>query len=482
MAAQDSTMKRKHISKKNKSAWRKTDIEDVEQFLEDQRQEERVGTFTDKQNEDLFMVDSSPEKSAPSVQTVKQKRKLNALKPMRSHQALENTSKVQDPIVKRNHVRPMKNGRNIELEVCSPTKGRHRQANRDRGLYYEKLDQRLAARESGKKTSKIDKDIWQEEDFRDNIPGLKDKKGWISRDLAVHIAGNVGRKVVKTHASLHHKTTKAKKFEAPHPGMSYNPSLKAHLDLLAQVVDREEGIIKKEQHLKRVTTSMFSKVTPEERDSRRLQEMSEGIKADGDPQSETDNDEDDDRAQLAATDNAYQPINAPVENKKKSKQARSKELKQKELQRLHEAKKALKKQTADLIRIKSIRAELNEEAAELNEVKKRRKSKAERKKFETKRLGRHKFEAPDLDVNMADDLAGNLRNVKPESNLLTDRFKLMQKHNMLPTTVAVTRKRSKVKRFPRNSHKDPGVSFQDLRDQRKAAAAAAKANKDTIKI
>lgn len=133
-------------------------------------------------------------------------------------------------------------------------------------------------------------------------------------------------------------------------------------------------------------------------------------------------------------------------------------------------------------RIKSIRAEVKEEAEELNELKKRRKQKAELKKFETKRLGQHKFEEPDLDVNMPEDLAGNLRNVKPESNLLTDRFKLLQKRNILPTTVAVTRKKSKVKRFPRASHKEPGVSYQDLRDQRKAAAAAAKANKDTIKI
>lgn len=39
--------KRKRISKKNKSAWRKTDIKDVETYLEDQRQEERIGTFED---------------------------------------------------------------------------------------------------------------------------------------------------------------------------------------------------------------------------------------------------------------------------------------------------------------------------------------------------------------------------------------------------------------------------------------------------
>lgn len=38
-----SAIKKKRISKKTKSAWRKTDIRDVEEFLEDQRQEERVG-------------------------------------------------------------------------------------------------------------------------------------------------------------------------------------------------------------------------------------------------------------------------------------------------------------------------------------------------------------------------------------------------------------------------------------------------------
>ena len=35
--------KKKRISKKNKSAWRKTDIKDVEEYLEEQRQEERIG-------------------------------------------------------------------------------------------------------------------------------------------------------------------------------------------------------------------------------------------------------------------------------------------------------------------------------------------------------------------------------------------------------------------------------------------------------
>lgn len=130
--------------------------------------------------------------------------------------------------------------------------------------------------------------------------------------------------------------------------MSYHPSLRAHQELLQLVTDREEGIIKKEKHLKRVTTSMFSKVTPEERDKRHLKEMSQGI-----PESEGGNpasDDEDEQETEQETDKAYTTVNAPVENKKKSKAARNKELKQKELQRQHEIKKALKKQTADLIR------------------------------------------------------------------------------------------------------------------------------------
>nr|XP_016937182.1 ribosome biogenesis protein NOP53 [Drosophila suzukii] len=482
MTAVEPGTKKKRISKKNKSAWRKTDIQDVEQFLEDQRQEERIGTFTDKQDEDLFVLDTSADKPAKAaVLSVKQKRKLNAKKPMRSHQALENTSKVQDPIAKRNHVRQKKNGRNIELEVCNPTKPRHRQANSDRALYYEKLEQRLADKKSKKLA--VEKDIWEEVDFRDAIPGLKDKKGWISRELALHTAGNIGKKVVKTHASLHHKTTKAKKFELPHPGMSYNPAPEDHQDLISKIVEREEGIIKKEQHLKRVTTSMFSKVTPEERDRRRLQEMSQGMEK----EEEQEEGQQDEAGQGNGekpeenVDKPYHTVNAPVENKKKSKQARRKELKQKELARQTELKRKLKQQTADLMRIKSIRHELDDEEEDLNELKKRRKQRAEKAKFEPKRLGRHKFEEPDLDVNLPEDVAGNLRNVKTESSLLKDRFHTLQRNNMLPTTKLVNRKKAKVKRFERSSHKEPGVSYQDLKDKRRAAAAAAKAAAD-IKI
>ncbi|XP_037937276.1 ribosome biogenesis protein NOP53-like [Teleopsis dalmanni] len=453
-----SVAKRKRISKKNKSAWRKTDIKDVEDYLEVQRQEERVGTVADKPDEELFILDGESVAQKRSALTEKQKRKVNAKKPLRSLNALINTSKVQDPIVKRNRVKLKKSGRIIEEEVRNPTKPRHFQANKDRARYHETLEKK-----NNKKSREIDtsKDIWAVEDFRDKIPGLKDEKGWISRELALHVTNNIGKPVIKVHESIRHRTTKAKNFEPPHPGTSYNPSLEDHQDLLANVVQTETKIIKKEEHMKRITTKMFSKVTPEERDQLRLKEMRAGL--DDEDEGNNTNDETND------ADTPYTTLNAPVENKKKSKQARRKELKQKELQKKHQERKALKKQVADLNRIKSIKAEVLAESEALNQMKKHRKKVAEQKKFEPKRLGRLKYVEPDVDVNMAEDIAGNLRNIKTESSLLVDRFKNFQKRNILPTSVATGKQKAKkVKRFPRASHKEAGISHQMLRDQKKS--------------
>lgn len=63
----------------------------------------------------------------------------------------------------------------------------------------------------------------------------------------------------------------------PHPGTSYNPSKKDHEDLIESVIEFEEKIIRKEDHLNRVTTSMFDKMTAQQRDEARRKEMSAGI-------------------------------------------------------------------------------------------------------------------------------------------------------------------------------------------------------------
>ncbi|XP_055911173.1 ribosome biogenesis protein NOP53 [Eupeodes corollae] len=442
--------KKKRVSKKTKSSWRKhTDIKDVEDFLEEQRTEERIGKFSEKKDEDLFQIDvSSTAPKKRQILSEKQKRKANALKPLRSLAALENTSKVQDPIAKRNHVKPKKNGRNIEQEILNPKTQKQIQANKDRSKFYEKLEKKLSKKKVAREFSR---DIWKEEDVREREPALKDDT-WVSKDLALYTLKNIGKGTIKVHDSVRHKTTKAKKFEPPHPGMSYNPSLQDHQDLINNVISKEEEIIKVEKHLKRVTTDMFSKVTPEQRDQLRIKEMSSGLGEESD--------EEKDKNEDGVDEKPYQPINSPVENKKKSKQARRKQKKQKVLTNELRKKKELKKQAADIHRIKKLKLEVEEEAEQLNELKKHRKLVAKKKKSETKRLGRLKFKEPEVDVQMPEEIAGSLKNVKVESSLLVDRFKNFQKRNILPVSVDVgKRKPRKIKRFARSTHKEPGVSL-----------------------
>lgn len=69
------------------------------------------------------------------------------------------------------------------------------------------MDKKLA---KSKLDKNFEKDIWLEEDFRDKTPGLKDERGWISKDLSLYIVKNIGKPVIKVHDSIRHKTTKAK--------------------------------------------------------------------------------------------------------------------------------------------------------------------------------------------------------------------------------------------------------------------------------
>lgn len=108
------------------------------------------------------------------------------------------------------------------------------------------------------------------------------------------------------------------------------------------------------------------------------------------------------------------------------------------------------------------------EGEEMVQLRKHRKKVAFKKNFETKRLGKLKFKEPEIEVNMKEDIAGNMRNIKTESNLLVDRFRNLQKRNIIPASVDVgIRKRSKIKRFVRTSHKEPVKSIFDKKNKTK---------------
>ena len=68
---------------------------------------------------------------------------------------------------------------------------------------------------------------------------------------------------------------------------------------------------------------------------------------------------------------------------------------------------------ACLCSIKSIRKEVNEEVTEgKKRLEKRHVEYEHREKYGTKKFGRYRFEDADLDLNLSEDITGNLRTMK----------------------------------------------------------------------
>lgn len=90
----------------------------------------------------------------------------------------------------------------------------------------------------------------------------------------------------------------------------------------------------------------------------------------------------------------------------------------------------------------------------LKETFEKRKKELQQKKFEPRRLARRKFEDEDLQVEEAPEALGNLRKLKPLGSVLVDRFKSLQKRNIIAPTVRRMPRKLRLTKVKKNSHKE----------------------------
>lgn len=276
-------------------------------------------------------------------------------------------------------------------------------------------------------------DVWSS---KDDTSESKKNLEWVSNETFRHTLKNCGKFSKETPKSINSKTSLLPAIETPHPGLSYNPSLKDHKNILQKVAQKEIKLIKEEQHLNRVTTKMFSKVSREQAEKDVLSEMTVGL-----TMYKSDSDEDDGED--------YKALNPPVRNKKKTVQKRKK---LKEAQVLKEKQKRVKidkKKLTDICKVKKLNEILNKrDEKTIKNIEKRKKIK-EKQPYSTKVLSQTKFVEPETDFLLPEELSGNLRNVKPEGNILYDHFKSLQRRNILPPTVKRHSKKRKTKQYER---------------------------------
>lgn len=389
---------------KTKAGWRKNvDISDVDTFLEEQRQEERIGNVADKSDAELFLSDTLPS----AGKTLKKTRKEKFSAEPKFCISLENSSKVPDPIVKRNR-------------VTNEAKIAKRKSLVSR-LEQKKLKALVGNQQKslrGAKTARnFSKDLWAEEP----IPvELKDE--WFPQNVVLHHMKNTGRPLVKVAESTHAKPNAVRNVELPVGGSSYNPSIDDYNELKQNIIEKERKKIKHSEHLDRVVTKKFIKLSNEEREAMVLKEMSEGLFENAD-QAASEEDDDD--------ENEYSAINQPVQNKKKKRSERNKQLRAVAKRKMEVATKVELKKIKDINKVRELTSELNKREKKLQKKQENRLKRLEEKKQKPGRVAYLQYEEPEDDFVEPTELADCLRTLTPSKSLVADRFKSFQKRTLI---------------------------------------------------
>jgi len=234
--------------------------------------------------------------------------------------------------------------------------------------------------------------------------------------------------------------------EAPHPGSSYNPALDDHLVLLMEAGKTERAKLKRERRLERALKKPAAEdlVTPEIK----LKESREGLEP---VKSEDEDDE------LEPGKESYRPA-VPVisaENRKLS--AVRKRQKLRKLQEKEKRKEKLARiRQSEIYRLRSIKKDIKRQDEDQSEKKERKRRRRERlAKTKPPKLSSIPYEAADMELQLSNELRGSLLELKPEGNLLEDRYKSLQKRGVVEPRVMQSHKRKhKRKTYERRSHRD----------------------------
>ena len=466
MAKTDTTKppkKAKGTSKKTKKGWRKNvDVTEVEDFLEDKRLEERLGggAFAEKADDELFVIDADAKDEAeeqPVVSSRKARRLARASKPLKCYQHLEITSGVADPIKARNRRKTPEERKNPtvvqkekDLIAKGIVKAKTKLQKKHRELEKIKKASQVLERTTRRRT-KFDFDIWDDDNDKttEAITEVK-ANDWLEGNTKIHTLNNTGKLRRAKPVDYHEKPSDLNAVELPHSGTSYNPSYKDHQDLLWKAAIVEMNKEKADRKIEYHTTRMYPDAKNAPTHETWLKEMSEGLPGlDKDEAEIVEPDED-----VDVSDEDDEESEAKM-FKPKTKVQRNKEKKLRRLANQRRMAKEDKKLTTDMFRIKSMKREivLDEKTTEAKMALRKAMKKAKRSLPAV--LSGTKFEEPEVDLKLSNELTGNLRSMKPEGNILDDRFKAFQKRNIIETRTKrkISKPKHKRKKAEKRSYK-----------------------------
>uniref|UniRef100_A0A8D2D1W2 Ribosome biogenesis protein NOP53 n=1 Tax=Sciurus vulgaris TaxID=55149 RepID=A0A8D2D1W2_SCIVU len=435
----DPALRRRRRGPRNKKrGWRRLAQEplglEVDQFLEDVRLQERTtgGLLSEAPDDKLFFVDTgSKEKERNRKKTRVQKKSLLLQKPLRVDLVLENTSKIPAPKDILAHQVP--NAKKLRRkEQLWEKLAKQGELPRDVRRAQARLLHPPAARTKPGPEDTIQRpfyDLWAPDNPLD--------RPLVGQDA--FFLEQTKKKGVRRPPRLHVKPSPAPAVEVTPAGASYNPTFEDHQALLLVAHEVELQREKEAQKLeRRLALPATEQLATQESTFR---ELCEGLLEESDAEAEQGLGEEPE----AGGAEASPPGRLPA-GEKKTEQQRRREKAARRLRVQQAALRAARLRHQELFRLRGIKAQVARRLAELARRREQRRIRRLAEADKPRRLGRLKYQAPDIDVQLSAELSSSLRTLKPEGNVLRDRFKSFQRRNMIePRERAKFKRKYKVK-------------------------------------
>ncbi|XP_068172653.1 ribosome biogenesis protein NOP53 [Antennarius striatus] len=427
--------RRKRLNKNKKKNWNKhSDINDVEEFLEDVRHQERTtgGLLSEKPDDSLFFLDAGQSQKAEQKVTehVKgKKRKGKESRPLRIDLILQHDSLVPPPKDVLAYQQPNAKKLRRIAQKAEQLAAKGVVFRREKQLLNRRPIAKTAKKAATEANNNPDRkyyDIWGQEAKSSADP-------WFLQQT--------GKKLVKRPERLNVKPSVLPAVEVIAPGGSYNPDFFSHQELLQEAHEVEVKKKKEEDRIERQLAVNKEETATEETT---LREQVEGLE-----------EEESEEEEAAANDDECVAVGAITLAAKKTERQRKREKaeKIKEQQRVADRRKVEERQ--QLFQLRSIKAAIRQQDQRTVTRQKRRKAKQEAEKALPRRLGKLKFQPQDMEVQLSDELSGSLRQLKPEGSVLKDRFKSLQKRNLIePRERAKFKRRYKLKYTEKRAFKE----------------------------
>ncbi|UJR09151.1 hypothetical protein I4U23_013399 [Adineta vaga] len=456
----------KHVPRNQKKYWRKISTKDIEDQLEDVRVQEMTGGVRSEQPDHvLYHIDTehplgskSPsaeemETSSSILRSIPKKRSKLDLNNLNTYKILQPHSSVQPPGTDSRQTRSLTSKSTKRLIESQKLADTRRSATKKYQTAVKQRSEALRknALDEADKLEFHDPQVSQGYDLWNAQDEKKEKvRAAVGSNLASYMEQVYQTYDWKVPKHITKKPSKLPAIDKPLPGTSYNPTYDDHQNLLLKAVDVELEKERKELKLQRRLPAMLTQSEAGPIKQAWLKEMSSGIFDDN-----IENELTTENSELNSVS-----VGKPVTIETKTVQQRNKEKLQKKKEASIKAAKEKRIRDTQLFRIKSIRKEVDKEAQEhQQELKKREVEYENHEKYGTKKFGRYRFEEADLDLNLSDDITGNLRTMKAEGNLLHDRFKSLQKRNIIETRIRAKPTKTKMKKYEKRSVREVGENY-----------------------